>query len=116
MASTAGPGEQRAERNGRPGTGRFLIGGNLGLLGGAEMWRFCSGRSVTSSIQTTDQHRPIAAMMTKDTRQPQVNAMKPTTGPASAPPSGVPAFAHPTAVACWRRGNQLLTSLLAADP
>ena len=51
-----------------------------------------------------------------DTRQPYASAMKPTIGPAMAPPRGVPAFAQPTALACWRRGNQLLTILLVAEP
>ena len=70
---------------------------------------------MTVSIHTADQHSPITAMMTNDSRHPYESAMKPTIGPASAPPSGVPALAQPTAVACWRRGNQLLTSLFAAE-
>ena len=39
----------------------------------------------------------------------------PTTGPAIAPPNGVPAFANPTALACSFRGNHWLTVLFMVE-
>jgi len=55
-------------------------------------------------------------MTMNEMRQPADTASRPTTGPASAAPIGWPALAMPTALACSRRGNQLLTSLLAVEP
>ena len=41
--------------------------------------------------------------------------MRPTTGPAIAPPSGVPQLAYPTALAASRCGNQVLTTLFIVE-
>ena len=69
-----------------------------------------------STIQNTTQTRPIAVMATNAARQPTAIARNPTTGPDNAAPSGVPAFAKLTALACWRCGNQFRTILLKVEP
>ena len=54
-------------------------------------------------------------MPTNATFQPNATAIRPTNGPAMAPPSGVPQLAKPTALAASRCGNQLLTTLFIVD-
>src|SRR5258708_6468963 len=73
---------------------------------------FSCGCSVVVAAQNTSHKSPSSMIATKAQRQPNCTAMKPTTGPASAPPRGVPELITPIALATSLRGNQLLTILL----
>ncbi|MGF6304779.1 hypothetical protein OKW42_008132 [Paraburkholderia sp. WC7.3d] len=58
---------------------------------------------------------PSRAITRNAARQPNESARKPTTGPASAPPIGPPAWLMPAAVARSPSGNHVFTTLLAVD-
>src|SRR3954470_10711335 len=81
-------------------------------ISACETRAFCCGCSVVVAAHAISQSSPSSMIATKAQRQPNCTAMKPTTGPASAPPSGVPELITPIALATSLRGNQLLTILL----